>query len=477
MWFGSASFQPPSLLLEPTVGRSQEWFSQPLPLLEDALPHTSMKGSQASGISLDCVDFNIVAKYHYKSNMEKNALTKIDLPDVPGVYLFRKGRKILYIGKATSLRDRVRSYFDDDLIATRGPRVVDMVTKADRVSFETAPTVLEALVREAALIKKHRPPANVDGKDDSSFLYAVITEEEIPRVLALRGKEIDFKEKHTADGQKLKALYGPFPSGAQLREGLRLICKIFPFFDTPKPVNGTGKHHRARLEFNRQIGHYPKAFDAKEYRRTIRNVMLFLAGKGKELRRTLNRDMRSAAKEERFEDAAIARRQVFALDHIQDVSLIKDENMDAESTGGRIEAYDTAHISGTNAIGVMTVLEDGKAKKSEYRTFRIRGFKKNDDIGSLREILSRRLGHPEWLFPRVIVVDGGKTHKKAAETLLKEVGVIIPVAAVVKDERHRPREVIGAQRAGITEADAVLANAEAHRFSLSRHRRARFSLK
>ena len=97
----------------------------------------------------------------------------------------------------------------------------------------------------------------------------------------------------------------------------------------------------------------------------------------------------------------------------------------------------------------------------------------NDDIASLKEILSRRLGHSEWQLPSAIVVDGGTTHKKAAESVLAEAGVRIPIVAVVKDERHRPREVIGAQRAGITEADAVLANSEAHRFSLARHRAAR----
>src|SRR5665811_679356 len=106
--------------------------------------------------------------------MERKNLDKFNLPDVPGVYLFKQGRKVLYVGKATSLRDRVRSYFDDDLIATRGPRVVDMVTKADRIAFETTPTVLEALVREAALIRLHRPRANAEGKDDKTFLYAVI---------------------------------------------------------------------------------------------------------------------------------------------------------------------------------------------------------------------------------------------------------------------------------------------------------------
>lgn len=417
--------------------------------------------------------------------MQKSELHKYNLPDVPGVYLFKQGRKVLYVGKATSLRDRARSYFDDDLIATRGPRIVDMVTKADGIVYETTPTVLEALVREAALIKKYLPSGNVDGKDDKTFLYAVITQEDTPRVLTLRGKDIDFKTRTsqgTPQGVALRAIYGPFPSGAQLREGLRLIRRIFPFFDTPKPVGTKSKHHRTQVEFNMQIQQYPRAFSAKEYRRTIRNVMFFLAGRGKELRRMLEREMREAAREERFEDAAEARRELFALDHIQDVSLIKDENQISLSTDGRpeigirIEAYDTAHLSGTNAIGVMIVLIDGVTSKRDYRTFHIRGVQKNDDTASLKEILSRRLAHPEWPLPKVIVVDGGKTQKNAAEAVLKDAGVSIPVVAVVKDERHRPREVIGARRADISVADAVLANSEAHRFSLSRHRRARSRL-
>ncbi len=399
--------------------------------------------------------------------MERSDLTKAELPDLPGVYLFKKGRTVLYVGKATSLRDRVRSYFDDDLIVTRGPRIVDMVTKADCVSFETTPTVLEALVREAALIRKYQPKANVEGKDDKSFLYAVITDEEIPRVLTVRGRDLGTRQ---AD---VKESFGPFPSGTQLREALRLIRRIFPFFDTEHPVGKGGKHQRAKIEFNRQIAQYPRDIDPKAYRRSIRNIALFLAGRGKELRKTLTREMHAAAKAERFEDAAEIRRQLFALDHVQDVSLIRQEREERGDTGIRVEAYDTAHLSGTNAVGVMTVLIGGELAKKEYRVFRIRGFKKNDDVGSLKEILSRRLGHPEWPYPRVIVIDGGAAQKKAAETVLAEAGVGISVVAVVKDERHRPREVIGALRAGVSEADAVLANAEAHRFSLARHRRAR----
>lgn len=410
------------------------------------------------------------------------------------MYLFTRGKgrakEILYIGKATSLRDRVRSYFDDDLIATRGPRVVDMVTKSERIEFEMAPTVLEALVREAALIRKHQPSANVEGKDDKSFLFAVVTDEEVPRVLAVRGTAIDMSAKRIKEPQELgaRSIHGPFPSGYQLREGLRLIRKIFPFFDTAQPIalengrlspRGANKHQQAKVEFNRQIGQYPRVFDTKSYMRSIRNIELFLSGETKALRRKLTNDMKQAAAEERFEDAAEARKQLFSLDHIQDVSLIKAERTE-NAFSPRIEAYDTAHISGTNAIGVMTVLDAGVPVKKDYRTFRIKGRggkSLNDDIASLREILSRRLSHPEWVYPRALVVDGGKTHKKAAEEVLADVGLAIPVLAVVKDEKHRPREVLGMKpdlvQKGITPADAVLANAEAHRFSLRRHREAR----
>lgn len=410
--------------------------------------------------------------------MERSQLATFDLPDCPGVYLFTHGKgrskEILYVGKATSLRDRVRSYFDDDLIATRGPRIVDMITRADGIKHETTPTVLEALVREAALIREHNPPANSMGKDDKSFLYAVITDEVIPRVLPIRGTEIDFDAKVT-NGVPLKAIHGPFPSGYQLREALRLIRRIFPFYDTPRPVGEGNKHLQAKVEFNRQIGHYPRNMERSDYLKSIRNVSLFLSGRVKTLRGTLQKEMMQAAKQERFEDAARIRRQLFSLDHVQDVSLIREDRT-KETLGPRIEAYDTAHLSGTNAIGVMTVVESGLPLKTDYRTFRIRGIggkSLNNDIASLKEILSRRLGHPEWPLPKAFVVDGGKTHKKAAETVLKEVGIGIPVVAVVKDEKHRPREVIGSLRAGITDADAVLANSEAHRFAVAKHRKAR----
>src|SRR5581483_4178296 len=113
------------------------------------------------------------------------------IPDSPGVYFFLdKRKKVLYIGKATSLRDRIRSYFSKDLHATRGPILVKMLAEAKSFDFRKTDSVLEALILEANLIKNYKPIANSDLKDDKSWNYVVITKEDFPQILLVRGKEL-----------------------------------------------------------------------------------------------------------------------------------------------------------------------------------------------------------------------------------------------------------------------------------------------
>ena len=124
-------------------------------------------------------------------HLEQFNKKKSKLPDAPGVYFFLgKNKKLLYIGKATSLRDRVRSYFAKDLMDTRGPLLVEMLDKAQSIDFRETDSVLEALLLEASLIRTHRPDYNTDLKDDKSFNHVVITKEDYPRVLVVRGKEL-----------------------------------------------------------------------------------------------------------------------------------------------------------------------------------------------------------------------------------------------------------------------------------------------
>jgi excinuclease ABC subunit C len=120
----------------------------------------------------------------------KKLLSNAKLPDSPGVYFFLGDRRqILYIGRATSLKDRVKSYFSSDLLETRGPQIVDMVAKAKKIDFRKTDSVLEAIILEADLIKKFQPAHNTREKDDKSFNCVVITDEDFPQVLIIRKRE------------------------------------------------------------------------------------------------------------------------------------------------------------------------------------------------------------------------------------------------------------------------------------------------
>jgi len=352
--------------------------------------------------------------------------------------------------------------------------------------------VLEALILEAKLIKELKPRYNTRDKDDKSFNHLVITTNEpYPRLLTIRGK--DLFQKLTELGSvgspvkspshKLQAtnytlpMYGPFVHAGQFKEALKLIRKIFPYYDCTRPVVELRERRDRKLRFNETIGVYPPADTTeKEYARTIRHIRNFFEGKKGQVIRSLEREMHAHAKKQRFEDAARCKRQIFALQHLNDISLIRRERNRAQGDGTdiRVEGYDVAHLGGKQMVGVMTVVEGGEAQKKEYRTFNVRSVTKSNDPAALREILSRRLAHAEWGYPRLIVVDGGKAQYNAAKAVLAEAGVHIPVVAVTKDERHRPKSMLGP----ITlrrehAADILLANAEAHRFSLARHRKQR----
>ncbi len=392
--------------------------------------------------------------------MKKKDLIKFKLPDSPGVYFFlSKGGKILYIGKATSIKDRVKSYFARDILLTRSPLIAKMLLEAVRVKFFKTDSVLEALILEASQIKKHQPPYNSKEKDDKSYNYVVITKEDFPRALLERGKNLD------ARNYEFKAVFGPFPHGAELREALRVVRKLFPFRD--KCLLGQKKPC-----FNAQIGLCPGvctgAISKKDYGRIIRHLSLFFDGKKKTLISALKKEMKRLSKDQKFEEAGVIKKKLFALEHIQDIAVMK-KNYATERTAFRIEAYDVAHISGSSAVSVMTVVEDGEPAKSEYRKFKLNN-NKNDDVGNLKETLERRLNHVEWRAPNLIVVDGGQGQLNGARSVLAKRNLKIPVASVVKDDRHKAREILGEKTRA---REILLANSEAHRFAIGYHRKLR----
>ena len=412
--------------------------------------------------------------------MKMADLKKLNMPDTPGVYFFLgspkrgegsySGKDLLYIGKATSLRDRVKSYFSKDLIETRGPLIVDMVFKASAIKWQETDSVLEALILESNLIKKFQPYYNTKEKDDKSWNYVCITDEIFPKVLIIRGKDIDFQNM-ISKNQKIEAFFGPYTSGMQLKEALKIVRRIFPFVDASSAK-------KDNYTFYRQLGLTPEVSNEnaqKSYKRNIAHIKLFFDGKKKILIKDLKVEMKLAAKEGRFEEAALLRDQIFALGHINDIALIKDSDVLRKTKAGfRIEAYDVAHMNGKNMVGVMTVVENGEISKKEYRTFNIQGFNKANDTGALEEMLSRRFRHTEWGMPDLVVTDGGEAQFRVGQQVLKRYQLTIPVVSVVKDEHHKPKDILGDKEfTQKYKKEVLLANVEAHRFSIVLHRKKR----
>lgn len=367
------------------------------------------------------------------------------LPKSPGVYEFRdKQGKILYIGKATSLKDRVGSYFrgfqkefrpQSDEESGRTPAMVAQV--ADIKIYKTD-SVLEALILESNLIKKHQPKYNVMAKDDKSFSYAVINKEEFPRILILRETDL---QKAVGVGH-LQNIFGPYTSKKQLEIALKLIRKIFPYH--------SAKRATSQCCFDHQIGlcpgPYVGAISKKDYLKNIHGIEMILQGKKKNLLAELKKQMKASAKNNEFEKAAEARNRIFALEHIRDVALISSD-MAGGSTSKReveppprIEAYDISNIGGDYAVGSMVVFSGHKSDKSQYRKFKIKTVSGIDDVGMMREVLYRRFNN-NWPKPDLLLLDGGKGHLNMAQKVIGDLKLNIPVIAVAKGPTRKKLDI------------------------------------
>lgn len=410
-----------------------------------------------------------VPQYYTLIFMVSQKLTKLNIPDTSGVYVFRdRLKRPLYIGRATSLADRIRSYFGADIIVTRGPRIVDMVTKASTVTWQITDSVLEAILLESEMIKRYQPYYNVDERDDKSSQYVVITDEAWPRVFLARARDLDQQIQEGTIQYQIKEKFGPYPHGGLIKEALKILRKMFPFKDK--------KSHDSRHDlFYKELGRSPQEEDAsarRRYLRTIEYLILFFRGEKKQLQSKLERQMNNYAKEMEFEEADKVKRLIFALDHINDMALIKAD-IQKPIKNMRIEAYDVAHLSGMETVGSMVVSENGSFVPAEYRKFKI-SKNANNDLAGLEEILSRRLNHSEWQYPDVIVVDGNSLQVNRAEAVLKARRINIPVVGVTKDDSHKAHELIGhPDIISKYRKEIVALNAEAHRYTIAYHRKRR----
>jgi excinuclease ABC subunit C len=413
--------------------------------------------------------------------MIKTSVPYKKFPETPGVYIMKDADgRVLYVGKAANLRRRVSSYFE----RPHDVRIQTLVSKIATMEYEQKDTALEALIREAELIKTITPPFNVREKDDKSFLYFEITREKFPRVLLVRGAGVIA----AGGGKGARAVapqgkrFGPFTSASSAREALRILRRIFPW-STHDPEE-IGKMKRPC--FNYEIGLCPGtcvgAITHEDYIKNIERLKLFFEGKKERIIKAIEKDMKAASRKQEFERAEALRRQMFALRHIQDTALISDNEVlviagaTALHAGYRIEGYDISNISGTSAVGSMVVFEDGAPNKDEYRKFKIRSIFQPNDVGMLKEVLERRFAHaaPEskspWPMPDLVLIDGGLAQVNTARRVLLRAGIKTPIVGIAKGPKRDRNDIIGLVPKGVQKDTLIKVRNEAHRFAITYHK-------
>jgi excinuclease ABC subunit C len=256
------------------------------------------------------------------------------LPDQPGVYLFHSDEgDVIYVGKAKSLRKRVSSYFRRDLHAT--VKTAGLVERIDEIEFVAAESETEALLLEQNLIKRHRPAFNIRLRDDKSYPYIAVTVgDEYPRVMFTR-------ERH----RKGVLYFGPYASAKKVRETLDVLNRVFPYrpCEGPQPGRRSGvpclDYHIGRCAAP-CVGY----IGPDEYRAVIDNVVEFLSGRVRPLERRLEAEMKRAAKEHEFEDAARYRNRLMAVRHLSERQVADRRSLGSADILGIACSGDTANV-------------------------------------------------------------------------------------------------------------------------------------
>lgn len=268
-----------------------------------------------------------------------------DLPSVPGVYRFYdKNGVLLYIGKATSLRSRVSSYFRASTALSGAKQ--RMVESIDRVECTVVSSSYEALLLETTLIKKHRPPYNIIMKDDKNYQYIHITDDRFPRIEIVR-RLPELKSKRAGK------YFGPYTSGISVKRTLQLLKKIFRYCSTP-PVYKHGVlilPKRPCLEYHtgRCSGACAGEVSQTQYARTMREVVAFFGGEYRPIADRLEQEMRDAALNEHFERASRLRDQWQAIEQMMRQQSVVLSHKDS------VDLFSLARVDDEAAVNVFLV--------------------------------------------------------------------------------------------------------------------------
>ncbi|MFH0940878.1 MAG: excinuclease ABC subunit UvrC [Candidatus Omnitrophota bacterium] len=393
-----------------------------------------------------------------------------NFPDAPGVYLMKDGKgRVIYVGKALSLKKRVRSYF---LRSQPSVKTQIMLSYCRAIGHIATPSEHDALIMEADLIKQYKPRFNISLKDDKSYPYIKITKEDLPRVFIGRRKKSAENVDH----------FGPYTSSNLLRRALTILRKSFPFCTCRKfPKKVCLNYHMGLC-----AGPYQKKISKRAYRDIIKALGDFLTKRDSDLIDDLSLKMRDLVRAEKFEEAARLRDSLEALSILvslkkTNAGLSPDIMDDLEALGldkepARIEAFDISDIGGSLAVGSMVSFHNGKPDKGNYRRFKIKTVSGSDDYAMIREVVRRRYVRLVMEFaqkPDLIVIDGGLGHLEAARCVLKALDLKLPIIAIAKSEeliytvKHKNPVKLSAD-SGIFRV-IQRARDEAHRFALKYH--------
>lgn len=343
--------------------------------------------------------------------MKKELKEKIrKLPKVPGVYIFKdENENILYIGKAKDLRKRVGQHFQK-----QQKWIWDFIENIADIEILECENEKEAMLLEAELIRRYQPKFNIEWKDDKNYFFVGIAGKDFPRVF--------WTHQITVKNQKLKLneseYFGPYVKGSELKRFLAEIRKILPFRTCKTLPKKSCLYYHLGVCLAPCINKRQR----KKYQKMIETLKVLL-------------------------------------------KIYLGENM-------RIEGYDISNLSGSLAVGSMVVFEKGKKKSSDYRKFRIKRVKGQNDVKSLREVLLRRLKHKEWKMPDLILLDGGKGQLSAGKK------IDIPILALAKRGKHSGKlySRFSKNFTDLEELPLELRNLflrirdEAHRFAISYHK-------
>ncbi len=401
------------------------------------------------------------------------------LPDKPGVYLFKdKNRKILYVGKAANLRERIKSHFQK----TSDMLISKMIDKVKNIDHIVTNSEIEALLLESELIKRYKPRYNEKWKDEKNFLYIKINfQDDFPRIFYVR-RPLDDRSLY----------FGPFVDTSSLKNSLKILRKIFPFRTCRKLPKKTC------LQYHIKKCPAPciKEISSQEYKKIIKQIILFFKGKHKKLISDVKKQMQIAAKSQQFEKAALLRDRVYNLDHLGKMIVFgKMEALDIKSEKTllqlkdklslkkipfRIECYDISNIAGKEASGSMVVFIGGLPAKHEYRRFKIKEVSQINDYAMIEEVLLRRFKKikkvKEKILPDLVIIDGGRGQLSSVNKVLKKYSLGIPAIGLAKKNEEIYKVKNQKYKKIILNKDSQALHLvqrirdEAHRFAIIYHR-------